>query len=492
VILFLKTGIYVRVSTEEQAKEGFSIMAQEDKLKDYVKIKDWQLYDVYIDDGISGKNIEGRPEVNRLIADVVKGEVENVLVFKIDRLTRSTKDLISLVDLFNDHDCAFNSLMESIDTHTPSGRMFIKIIGIFAEFERENIVERVSIAFEKKVKEGYFLSMFNNLPYGYSRQIGQREITVSVEEARIVREIFDLYLRKHKTFTAIATELNMRNIPSSTGAVWGGAAIHYMLTNPVYMGKVRYQRYDERRYFEAEGKHEAIISEELFLAVQDKIAKIRRIHKKRPREENYFCGTLMCSECGSKMTTHGQYAKDKGSYYNSYICTQKRNGCRIGSFAHKKVEIAFREYIEGYEDLEVEPSAIITAESNTEDKEKLKAELETGLARLLKKEKDIMSFYIGDKIDYGDYSQMLSLIKGEKKSYESKIAELENVAELPAEIIVDDIVRNFRENWELLTNVERIQFLQTYIEAIYIAKEQDKEIPNKQHVKIKRLEFYQK
>jgi site-specific DNA recombinase len=269
----------------------------------------WELYDVYIDDGISGKNITDRPEVNRLIADVLAKRVENVLVFKIDRLTRSTKDLISLVDLFNENDCGFNSLMESIDTHTPSGRMFIKIIGIFAEFERENIVERVSVAFEKKAREGYFLVMFNNLPYGYSRQIGQREITVNEEEARIVREIFNLYLCKHKSFTAIATELNMRNIPSSTNSVWGGAAINYMLANPVYMGKVRYQRYDKKRYFEADGKHEAIISEEMFLAVQAKMAKLYKVIKKRPREENYFCGTLMCSECGSKMTTHGQYVK---------------------------------------------------------------------------------------------------------------------------------------------------------------------------------------
>jgi site-specific DNA recombinase len=119
--------VYCRVSTEEQAKEGFSIRAQQDKLKDYIKIKGWELEGIYIDDGISGKNITDRPEVNRLISDVVKGNVENVLVFKIDRLTRSTKDLISLMDLFNEKKCAFNSLMESIDTHTPSGRMFIKV-----------------------------------------------------------------------------------------------------------------------------------------------------------------------------------------------------------------------------------------------------------------------------------------------------------------------------------------------------------------------------
>ena len=81
----MNTGIYIRVSTEEQVKEGYSIRGQEQKLKDYARIKDWQIYDIYIDEGISGKNITARPEINRLIEDVKQGDVKNVLVFKIDR-----------------------------------------------------------------------------------------------------------------------------------------------------------------------------------------------------------------------------------------------------------------------------------------------------------------------------------------------------------------------------------------------------------------------
>jgi len=131
----MKTAIYVRVSTEEQAKEGYSIRAQIDKLKSYIQVKDWDFYKVYADEGISGKNIEGRPAINELIADIKAGRVNNVLVYKIDRLTRSTKDLIDLTDIFKEYHCNFNSVMESIDTQTASGRMFLKIIGIFAEFE---------------------------------------------------------------------------------------------------------------------------------------------------------------------------------------------------------------------------------------------------------------------------------------------------------------------------------------------------------------------
>ena len=460
-----------------------------------MRIKGWELYDVYIDDGISGKNIEDRPEVNRLIADVTRGNVENVLVFKIDRLTRSTKDLINLMDLFNEKNCAFNSLMESIDTHTPSGRMFIKIIGIFAEFERENIIERVSVALEKKAREGYILSNYGITPYGYKREIGNREITINEEESKVIKEIFDLYLHKHKSFNAIATELNRRGISSSTGVKWGGYAVNYILSNPVYMGKVRYSIKDEKRYFEAKGKHEAIISEELFLSVQAKIAKMQKIIKKRPREENYFCGTLMCGECGNKMTTHNQYSKTSDVCYNSYICTGKnREGCKSGSFSHNKVETAFKEYIEIYEDLKVEPATLIMDEicDNTEETKELKGEYETALMGLLKKEKDIMTLYINDKIDYDDYTKMLSLIKIEKRGYENRIEELESATQLTEEIIIEDIVNNFKENWLLLTNSERMQFLQTYIQAIFVTKEADELNPNQKNIKVKRLEFYRK
>ena len=94
----MRTAIYVRVSTDEQAKEGYSIRAQIDKLKNYIEIKDWEFYKVYADEGISGKDIEGRPAVKQLIADVESGKINNVLVYKIDRLTRSTKNLIELVE----------------------------------------------------------------------------------------------------------------------------------------------------------------------------------------------------------------------------------------------------------------------------------------------------------------------------------------------------------------------------------------------------------
>ena len=485
----IKTAIYVRVSTEEQAKEGFSIGAQQEKLRDYIRVKGWELYNIYIDDGISGKNITDRPALTRLIEDVEQGNVKNVLVFKIDRLTRSTKDLIYLMDLFNEKGCGFNSLTESIDTHTPSGRMFIKIIGIFAEFERENIIERVSVALEKKVKDGYSLTNFI-VPYGYDRKIGSRDITINEEESKIIKEIFHMYLNHHKSFHAIADDLSMRGIKAQRGN-WGNQAIRYILSNPIYIGKVRYGATDKTRYFEADGKHEAIIPAKIFYETRDKMEKMQKTIKKRPREENYFCGTLMCAICGCKMTTHGHYtiSKDKKEiYYGNYLCLgRKRVGCSATTFSHNKIEKAFCEFIGEYEDFTVEPDFNVEVNELVQDKEKVKSEYEAMLSKLIQKEKDIMRLYIADKVDFEEYNNMLEIIRHEKKGYTAKLTELENANEQPNNVGLqkEDIITSLKENWDFLTNMERMQFLQTYVQAIYAQRE-----PDTQEIKVKRLEFY--
>ena len=152
----MTTAIYCRVSTEEQAREGFSINAQKEALTKYALANDWIITDYYVDDGISGKNLDERPEVTRLIKDVKSGKIKNVLVYKLDRLTRSIRDLIYLIELFKKYQCSFNSKTEKIDTSNAVGKMFVEIIGVFAEFERENLAERVTFGYEQKTREGNY------------------------------------------------------------------------------------------------------------------------------------------------------------------------------------------------------------------------------------------------------------------------------------------------------------------------------------------------
>lgn len=472
----METGIYVRVSTEEQAQEGYSIRAQEQKLKDYSRIKEWGVYKVYMDDGISGKNIEDRPAVQEMITDIQNGKVNNVLVFKIDRLTRNTADLIYLVNLFNAYDCAFNSLSESIDTQTASGRMFIKIIGIFAEFERENIIERTKIGFERKVREGYTLAT-RTPSYGYDRKIGEKIQTINEFEASIVREVFDMFVNKNMSCLEIANNLNERKIPTKENAVWHTRTIKNMLTNCNYVGRVRYATKDKNRHFEAEGAHEPIISKELYEETQNLIQKISvKSYTKRPKEDSYYSGILFCAKCGGKMTSHGNYRKDKNGNIDvgrDYRCSNYiKKTCSASNVSHKKVEQAFRDYINNIEDLSI-PDEIKIAEQ--QERQRQNADLLNGLYKQEKalehKEKEIVKFYVSGSMELGDYMEIKKTIEKEKVNMMSKIQELETEG-IEAEeqnLRKEDIIKNLRENWDLLTNLEKRQFLVNFVDKIIVS-----------------------
>ncbi|MCL1863456.1 MAG: recombinase family protein [Defluviitaleaceae bacterium] len=486
----MNTAIYVRVSTDEQAKEGYSIRAQIDKLKNYIQIKDWGFYKVYADEGISGKNITDRPAINELINDIKSGIVTNVLVYKIDRLTRSTKDLIELTEIFNKSKCGFNSLMESIDTQTASGRMFLKIIGIFAEFERENTIERITLACEKKVKEGFTLAGFST-SYGYDRESGDKIQRINPYEAKIVREIYHMYLDGNMSYSAIATNLNHRGIKSKMGVAWHHASIGGILKNPNYIGKVRYAMDDPDRYFEAEGKHEPIISEELFNSVQKKRGIIKKVaYTKRPKEDNYFCGIVYCAECGTKMQSNGEHKKNANGEViakRGYRCPNVTKGlCNTSRFSHKKLEVAFEQYMDNIEDLTATPD-ILLEENNQPDSinSLLREECENAIVKLTKREKEIMSMYINERISFEKFEQMTHLIITEKNTYIEQINNIPPESTEDIQLTLDDIATNFRENWKALTNSEKMQFLHNYIEKITAYSKREE----KYQVKVLKVKF---
>lgn len=474
----LETGIYVRVSTEEQAKEGFSIRAQEQKLKDYARIKEWAIHKIYIDEGISGKNITDRPQINQLIKDIKKGLVKNVLIFKIDRLTRNTSDLIYLINLFNEYNCAFNSLCESIDTQTPSGRMFIKIIGIFAEFERENIVERTKLGFERKVKEGYSLCT-RTASYGYTRNIGDKIQKINEKEAVIVREVFDMFVHHGKSFLDIAKNLNERNIPTKENSVWIARSIRNMLTNCNYIGKVRYATKDEERNFEVQGNHEPIISNELYEEAQELISKIsKKSYTKRPKEENYFSGVLYCAKCGARLVTHNDLYKNKSGekiFKSGYRCSNYiRKTCSASNISQKSVETAFMDYIEQIEDF----SAIneIQLEENRKAKDnniKLIEKLNNQLKNLENKEKEILNSYVDNNLNFDRYIQLKDYIEDEKCKICKQLEEVSAIEEDTEEMIIkkEDIIKNLKENWTFLNNEEKRLFLIKFVDKIMIINE---------------------
>ena len=472
----ISTGIYVRVSTEEQAREGYSIRAQEEKLRTYAEVKEWHIYGIYADEGISGKDIDGRPEMKRLITDIESGRVDNVLVFKIDRLTRSTKNLIELMELFNRHTCAFNSLSESIDTSNAAGRMFLKIVGIFAEFERENLAERIRLGFERKAREGYTLAV-GKQAYGYKREIGNKIPDVDSGQAEIVRRIFDMYLNGDSNFARIAKTLNAEKIPTKMGRRWATITIKCILQNPMYMGKVRYSVRDAEKYFEADGHHETIIDEDTFCQVQDKIAKISRIaYTKRPTSGVYFCGVLYCPECGCKYAPKWNYkernntGKSRQLAYPTYRCNNslKDGGCTAKSISHAKLEIAFLEKIE--EIGNVRASNIEQPDDTAKPDYSVEmTAIAAEIGQIEKKTKEVMGLFMSGSLTFEEYQSMTKVGSERRVELEARLEQLYKSQEFQqVRHTKAEIVSNVRDNWQALDDEQRQQFIQKFIKKIIV------------------------
>ena len=241
-----KVGVYVRVSTEEQAKEGISIDAQIERCRAFCKARGWKLFKIYTDAGYSAGTMD-RPALKNMVDDINNKKFTILLVYKIDRFSRKLKDLISILEELKSKGVNFTSVTEQIDTTTAMGEAFFQIIGVFAQLERGMVKERVEMAFDKKNGSGEAL---NRAPMGYFYRNGK--LVVNDEEAIKVREIFEMWA-SGVHYKEISEKFN---IPVST--------LYEIIKNPTYIGKVRYRG---NLY---KGNHKGIIPEELFQKVNNK------------------------------------------------------------------------------------------------------------------------------------------------------------------------------------------------------------------------------
>jgi site-specific DNA recombinase len=264
----MKVAIYLRVSTAEQAEEGFSIAAQKERLKAYIQSQGWELYRIYEDGGYSGGTMN-RPSFMKLIDDMRRKEFDLILVYKLDRLSRNMRDLSNLVHEMDRCGVYFKSATEPFDTTTPAGKLIFNMLGSVAEFERGMIAERVKMGMLQKAKEGKGILGFN-VPYGYLFQ--EHTLIPREEEATVVKEIFRLYLSGMNT-GEVSRMLNEKNIPTKRGKMWKRQTVLNILTNPVYAG---YHRWE---YFYWRGSHLPLVSVEQWNQVQRFInARTRKAH----------------------------------------------------------------------------------------------------------------------------------------------------------------------------------------------------------------------
>ena len=483
-------GIYVRVSTERQVQEGYSISAQKENLTKFAESHDFKVYDIYADEGISGKDIEGRPSVKRLIQDIKVGKIDVVLLQRFDRLTRSISDTQEFIDLFKEYDVDAWSISDGgmVDITSSNGRFMALLKGLFGQHERELTAERIKDAFSRKAREGYTLCC-GCTPYGYRREKGNKVIIIKQDEAKVVRRIFKMYV-EGISLTAIAKTLTAEGVPTKRAGqtinikkdgkivdtktfvgVWSSKLIRLMLSNPVYIGKVRYG-IGRKDYYIGDGHHKPIISEKMWNKVQDKIGRIEtKVHTNRPKDDVYFCGTLICGVCGKKLTTSrtiGRLRKDgTRNLFNAYRCVnQEKQICTARYVSHIKAEEAFIEYLENNiaEFDSIEDVVIEEEDADLEEINDIKRLLTIKRA----KQKEVMNLFMAEKIDYNQFKYMSEELDNIIQANETRLSRLEQDYTKKPDINKAEISRYIVDHWKLLTDKEKLNFLNEFIESITI------------------------
>ena len=325
-------AIYTRVSTDNQAEKEFSSCeAQEEKIRSFVASQNnWQIFKVYSDAGYSGATLN-RPGLQQLLSDLKKEKIDIVLVYKIDRLTRSPKDFYQLIEFFEQAKIDFISITERFDTSTPAGRLLRNIMLTFAQFERELTSERTRDKMLERAKKGLWNGGL--IPYGYSRQ--DKKLIINPKEAEIIKSIFEKYLET-QSLSAVYKFLKEKGIKNRVGKNFSKTNIAHILRNVVYIGKVK----NRDKIFQ--GIHEPIVSEEIF-ALAQKIHK-QKLKNFRVYKNFLFGGLVQCEECGSKMTSCFTNKKDNGKLkrYYYYRCTstlrQDWQTCSVKQVSAERLE----------------------------------------------------------------------------------------------------------------------------------------------------------
>lgn len=313
----MKVATYSRISTDED-RQPFSLGAQKDRLEAYISSQDgWTLTRSYTDQ-VSGKTLD-RPGLGQALTDARNKRFELLLVFKVDRLARSTSGLVQVLEGLDAAGVAFRSVSEPFDTSTAAGRMMIQMLGVFAEFEREMIVERTKMGLAKKASKGEWTG--GKPPYGYSYDIDQKLLVPIDKEAALIRQIFDRYAARKWGSARISKWLNERARTTRSGYAWTPKTILDVLRNPTYTGKLPFNG----DVFDA--AHEPIIDVDLFGQTQD-LLKVRRedMPLRAANATPYLLtGLLTCSRCGHGFI--GTRASGKNAVYRYYTCyCRQRNG----------------------------------------------------------------------------------------------------------------------------------------------------------------------
>ena len=434
-----KKALYVRVSTDMQV-EGYSIDTQIELLKSYLKSKEWTEYELYKDPGFSGKSLD-RPAIKKLIQDCENGKIDTVLVFKLDRISRSQKDTLYLIEeVFNKYGVGFISIRENFDTTTPFGKAMIGILSVFAQLERETILERTRLGLKKRAEDGYWRGG-GKIPFAYDYDKKNGVLVVNNERKKTFELLKNLRLQGY----------SYHELSEITG--YDESWIQNILKNKTNLGFIPYKG---NLY---PGRHEAIITQEEY----DELQNIEKTKSRNHGVKHYLLSSkIYCGECGAKY----RYQK-WGKRIICYCYSQQKSKPQLIKDKNcKNIKI---------DSFKIENVVLDQLFQMSLDKNKLREvffikninlekELKLKKAKLKKRMKKLIHF-LYDGLLEKEVRLEIQNINFEKEKVENQIKKLRNKKQ---EEINSKNITTLKEIWSFLEFVEQRTLMDLLIDKIVI------------------------
>ncbi|WP_436888057.1 recombinase family protein [Mammaliicoccus sciuri] len=441
----MRVAIYCRVSTLEQSREGHSIDEQRKRLKAFCEVQDWKIHDEYIDPGYSGGNTS-RPGLDKLMKDLEN--IDLILVYKLDRLTRSVKDLMNLLEIFEQNNVSFRSATEVFDTTNAFGKLFITLVGAMAEWERTTIAERTKMGRQAATQKGIYTT---TPPFYYDKVDGK---LVPNEK----REIAEYIIRRALdgiSIRGITEELTFSKYKPPKGKVWDKTTVTYVLTSPATRGHTKIGE------VLVENTHEPIMDEDTYRLIKEK-TKARTRTKKRSHI-TIFRNKLVCHQCGGKLTMNTWKRKKKDGNYKhnaSYYCERCKKNKEAMSYSIQKgiVEKAFISYLNKADFRENE----LDINSKSEH-----IDIIDGDKIMKQREKYQQIFSLG-LITLDELTKRMEETQKAYKLYEEQLEELKKRKN--SEVKIDELVElrdTIIESWKFLSETDKESLVRSSIKNIY-------------------------
>lgn len=491
-------AIYTRQSVDK--KDSISIETQIEFCKREVFDNE---YKVYQDKGFSGGNID-RPDFKQLMNDIEKGLITKVIVYRLDRMSRSILNFSSMMQIFNEHNVEFVSCNEKLDTTTPGGRMVVNILVVFAQYERESTQQRIKDNYYERAKRGVFLG--GNTPFGYdstTTKIANKKTSMLIkneEQSKIVQDIFDMYVNKNMSLIGISHYLNENNI--KIGKDNKGCRSQYisrMIRQPAYVmadsnvyhfldiknciivngiedfngknGLISYgdnslnKFSDLSGYYISIGLHEGIIPSDIWLKAQYRISNNKQIANNGTSKNTWLSGISKCGYCGFAMTYKSQVLRKTMPQKAGYLrCSGRTNKSCDAEMPYVKLEKAEEDVLEVL--IKYINDNKFKVNSKKSDDKIISIELE--LQTIDKKIENLVNNMMeADNVAMPYINKAINELHNQKKELSKKIVESKNNKTSSSTFNL----KNNLDEWDRLSIEEKKEFARTYIEYVKFYKD---------------------